>query len=36
MIADLSFLGRLIDRFFERQMQRAARKIRARSQLFPH
>jgi hypothetical protein len=36
MIADLSFLGRLIDRFFERQMQRAARKIHARAQFFTH
>jgi hypothetical protein len=36
MMADLSFLGRLIDRFFEQQMRRAARKIHARSQFFPH
>jgi len=36
MITDLAFLGRLLDRFFERQMRRAALKIRARSQFFPH
>jgi hypothetical protein len=36
MIADLAFLGRLLDRFFEQQMRRAAVKIRARSQFFEH
>jgi len=36
MHAALELLGRLTDRFFETQMQRAARKISARAQLFRH
>jgi hypothetical protein len=31
----LAFLSRLTDQFFEAQMQRAARKIAARAQIFP-
>jgi hypothetical protein len=36
MIADLTYLGRLIDRLFEVQMSRAARRISARMQIFSH
>ena len=36
MIAALEFLGRLTDQLFEAQMRRAARRIGARAQLFPH
>jgi hypothetical protein len=31
----LRYLGQIADRFFESQMQRAAVRIRARSQRFP-
>jgi hypothetical protein len=36
MTAALEFLGRLTDELFEMQMRRAARRISARAQLFPH
>jgi hypothetical protein len=36
MTAALKFLGQLTDQLFETQMQRAARKISARAQFFPH
>jgi hypothetical protein len=36
MTATLEFLSRLTDRLFERQMDRAARKISARQLFFPH
>jgi len=36
MTAALEYLGRMTDQFFETQMRRAARKISARLQLFPH
>jgi hypothetical protein len=36
MTIALEFLSRLTDRFFEAQMQRVARKIEARAQIFPH
>jgi len=36
MTAALEFLGRLTDQLFERQMRRAALKISARADLFPH
>jgi hypothetical protein len=35
-IAAIKYLGQITDRFFEAQMQRAAIKIRVRSQRFPH
>ena len=35
MTATLSYLGRMTDKFFERHMRRAAKKISAGSQLFP-
>jgi hypothetical protein len=36
MTAALEYLGQITDRFFETQMRRAARRISARLQLFPH
>lgn len=36
MTAALEFLSRLTDQLFETQMRRAARKIAARAQIFPH
>ena len=40
MLATLKYLGQLTDQFveqlFERQMRRAAVRISARQQLFPH
>ena len=36
MTIALEFLGRLTDQLFETQMHRAARKIEARAQIFPH
>lgn len=36
MIAALTYLSQLIEGRFELQMRRAAIKIRARQQLFPH
>jgi hypothetical protein len=35
MTAALKYFGRMTDQFFESQMQRAARKIAERQQLFP-
>jgi hypothetical protein len=35
-IAAIKYLGQITDRFFEAQMQRAAIKIRVRSQRFRH
>jgi hypothetical protein len=35
-IAAIKYLGQITDRFFEAQMQRAAVRIRARSERFPH
>jgi hypothetical protein len=35
-IAAFKYLGQITDRFFEAQMQRAAIRIGARSQRFPH
>jgi len=35
-LAAFEFLGRITDKFFEAQMQRAAIRIQARSQHFPH
>jgi hypothetical protein len=35
MTATLSYLGLMTDRFFERHMRRAAKKISAGNQLFP-
>jgi hypothetical protein len=35
MTTTLSYLGLITDRFFERHMRRAAKKICAGSQLFP-
>jgi hypothetical protein len=36
MIAALKYLGQITDLLFEAQMERAARRISARQQLFPH
>jgi len=36
MIAALTYLSRMIDQTFELRMRRAAVRIRARQQLFPH
>ena len=35
-LAAMEYLGRITDKFFEARMQRAAIRIRARSQYFPH
>jgi hypothetical protein len=35
-LAAIEYLGRITDKLFEAQMQRAAIRIRARSQRFPH
>jgi hypothetical protein len=35
MTATLSYLSRMTEEFFERQMRRAAKKINAGRQLFP-
>jgi hypothetical protein len=36
VLAAVEYLGRVTDRFFEAQMQRAAVRIRTRSQRFDH
>jgi len=35
-LAAIEYLGRITDKFFEAQMQRAAIRIRVRSHYFPH
>jgi len=35
-LAAIEYIGRITDRFFEAQMQRAAIRIKARSQYFHH